>query len=203
MAARSCKHLYVYYTHIANNGGDGVRIANYAGGYLARNKTYYYSHLQQNLIFAYMNSSFNRGNGVSLYNRAYYGAQIDQFVDFYHASLNDNRLDGFYEKSVAVTYKPGSGYDLTIPTNIHSNVYAYNSTFSYNQKNGIEIVSDLSSPMYKAGLVGYSYLQQHITVSGSQVYGNAKNGFANAATETGVYGLNAQYVTLENFQLQL
>ena len=188
------QNIGVYYTHIDHNG-DGVRVSNYAAGYLrgAVPHTYYYSHLSQNLTFAGGTISSNTGNGFYIKNTVNYGTQVDQLVYLYKETVDSNGRNGFLEKSTVTTY---NGYSVSLPTNLHSDIYVYGSDVSGNAKSGIEIDSTLKSPTYPAYTVGYSYVEQHVTVSNSTVNNNAGTGFVANVKDSGVYGDNIQYVTL-------
>jgi hypothetical protein len=186
------QHLYVYSTNIDHNVADGVSVRNTTSGYYFGSQIYY-SHLQQNLVFAYGSISHNGGDGISIYNTVGYTAQEDQFIDVYKETIDHNAGHGFFETSIVTTYQ---GYGFTAPTNLHSDVYIYNSDLSYNGGTGILIASLLKSPTYIPGDVQYSYLEQHITVSGTTATYNAGSGFAAFDVDVGVFGFNAQYITL-------
>ena len=193
------QNISVYFTNIDDNGGDGVRIDNYAGGFLnPAPGTYFYSHISQNLAFEYGSISSNVGNGVEIRNTVNYGAQIDQLVYLYGEKVDHNSGYGFIESSIVTTYN-GSGFSL--PTNLNSDVYIYNSDVSNNAANGIEINSTLQSPTYPAFTIGYSYLIQHVSVGNATVNGNSGSGFAARAIDSGVYGDDIQYITLANSTL--
>jgi hypothetical protein len=187
------QHVYVYSTNINHNTADGVSVENRVNSYYSASGIYHYSHLQQNLVFAYGAVSHNGGDGISISNTVTYGAQIDQFIDLYQEKVNHNGGDGFRETSTATTYG-GGGFSL--PTNLHSDVYIYSSDLSHNAQNGIDISTTLKSPTYPAFTVGYSYAEQHINIGGTTANYNTGSGLVVAAHDSGVYGDNVQYITL-------
>ena len=190
------QHLYAYNTNIDHNTFEGVNVRNVVDSYYAApaSGVYHYSHLQQNLIFAYGSISHNGGDGLNVSNTVNYGAQIDQIIELYSEKVDHNAGDGFRENSIVTTY--GSNYNL--PTNLHSDVYIYNSDFSHNTRNGIEITSSLLSPTTPMITIGYSYVEQHITVGNTTANYNTRNGFVATVNDSGVYGDNIQYITLAN-----
>jgi hypothetical protein len=195
------QNINIYDTNIDQNGGDGLRVENEAVAFGYHNGQLYYSHIQQNFQIAYGSISANAGNGVSISNTAIYGAQLDQFVYLYGEKLDHNGAAGFAEYSVAKTYA-GGGFN--VPTNLHSDVYIINSDVSYNglgsSQSGISIAAHLYSPEYAAINVGFTYLEQHITVSGTTANHNGADGIYVSALDQGIYGLNLQYITLSGSQ---
>lgn len=187
------QHAYVYYTHIVANTSDGVRVRNYAAGYLLTGYGPLYSHVQQNLTFANGSVAFNHGNGIYITNQVNYAAQLDQVVVLYDEEVDFNHGDGLKINSTVTTYQ---GFGATVPTNLHSDIYIYSSNFSDNDGDGIAISSTMFSPQYLALNGGYSYLEQHITIENSDASNNLGNGLVVSAYDRGVYGLNIQYVTL-------
>jgi hypothetical protein len=189
------QHLYFYSTNIDHNAADGVFVQNRVTSYYAApaSGVYHYSHLQQNLNFEYGSVSHNGGDGISISNTVTYGAQIDQFIELYDEKVNHNAGDGFREESFVTTY---GGFGFSLPTNLHSDVYIYNSDFSHNSQNGIEITSSLMSPAYPAITIGYSYVEQHITIGNTTADNNTQNGLVLQASDRGVYGDNIQYITI-------
>jgi hypothetical protein len=192
------QHLYFYSTNIDHNALNGVLVKNSTAGfyYAAPGAPVLYSHLQQILKFYYGSISHNGGTGISILNTVGYAAQEDQLISLYRETIDHNVGDGFFERSTVTTYQ---GYGFTAPTNLHSNVYIYNSDLSYNGGSGIVIESHLRSPLYISN-TAYSYLQQHITVSGTTANHNSNAGFRAIAYDGGVFGDNIQYITLAGSQ---
>ena len=190
------QHLYVYSTHVDHNAGDGIFVSNTTGGYFVGQQVYY-THLQQNLIFAYGTASHNGGSGVAITNTVTYAAQIDQLIQVYKETLDHNAGDGFSETSTVTTFQ---GFGYTVPTNLHSDLYFQSSDASFNAGSGVVIKSTLNSPLYIPKDVAYSYLEQHVTVASSTANHNGANGFVDAAYDQGVFGINIQYVTLQGSQ---
>jgi hypothetical protein len=187
------QNIDLYYTNFDHNGGNGIRAINYAQGFQTVGSVTYYPHIQQNLLMGPGSISHNGANGIALYNTAKYGPAIDQIVQVYKMTVDHNGGDGLHENSTVTTF---TGTGTYRSTDLHSNIYVYGSDLSHNGGNGISIHSLMTSPQYAVTAHGYSYLEQHITVSGSTVDHNAFSGFDDYAVDTGVFGINIQYVTL-------
>jgi len=193
-AGNVLQNIDIYYTDASHNAGSGVAISSYSGGYYRGTNYFYFSHVQQNVIAAYDNFDHNHVNGFSVSNETFYAGSLNQIVELIGVSGNDNGSAGFYETSTDRSVQ-GEGY--TYSTNLTSNIYLYNSSFSGNSGNGIDLRSFAFGAQYiPAGFGGYSYLIQHINVSGTYADGNGGSGLRLDANESGVFSLNAQYLTI-------
>ncbi|HKD22281.1 MAG TPA: hypothetical protein VKB71_09715, partial [Rhizomicrobium sp.] len=129
------QNIDLYYTNVHHNGADGIHVANSATGYqIVYGGAIYYAHIQQNLLMGPGNVSHNAGNGIAVYNTVKYGAALDQIVQVYKLTVDHNEGDGFLENSAVTTFN-GSG--LYRSTDLHSNIYVYQSDLSHNGGNGI------------------------------------------------------------------
>ena len=192
--ANTYQGALVYDVVATSNGGDGLAVASTANGYGFGPSTIYYSHVSQNLIAAYDTFDSNVGNGASINNTTYYGGVLNQFAQLYSVDVSRNLHAGFYDKSTQISVR---GNSFAFSTNTSSSVYLINSTFDYNATNGIELNSYADGAVYHPAFFGgYSYLIQHIHVSGSSAEYNTAAGLSLRGNQNGRYSLNAEYVTI-------
>jgi hypothetical protein len=188
------QNIGVYYVTADHNGMGGLGVTTNSEG-IAAGYSLYYSHVSQNIIAYHDEFSHNTGNGVTVTNTATYGAGIDQFVYVGASTLKHNTGSGLYVNSTDTgvgdyAYAPG--------THLYSDVYVFNSTLDHNGVDGITIMSSVVMPNDPVDVFGDSYLIQHVEVSGVDASGNGRTGFVDIANASGIYSLNAQYITLAN-----
>lgn len=172
----------IYYSTFDGNAGSGLHIGTISGGY-SFGYYVYYGQATQNVIAAYDSFSSNGGDGVYIDNALLTGGQLNQFLYFYHVTLDHNTYNGLLEVTEANSYGPS----YIALTNAYSDLYVVGSSASHNGYSGIYVDS------YEAG-PGYTI--QHVNVSGTTANDNGFAGFGDRATAVGFLGLNAQYITL-------
>jgi len=197
-AAFSAGNIYqsvlVYDVEASHNHGNGLSIVSDANGYGFGSAYIYYSHVSQNVIVAYDSFTYNHANGVKVSNITYYGGVLNQLVELFDVNASHNDGAGFYDKSSQTSVR---GNSFAFSTNQTSDVYLINSTLDHNGANGIDLESFANGAVYAPAFFGgYSYLIQHIQVSGSEANYNGGAGLLLNANQSGRYSLNAQYLTI-------
>jgi hypothetical protein len=184
----------LYNDNVRNNGGDGVDISTTIDGYGFGPAYIYYSHASQNVLAYNETSSANNGNGVSVINNVTYGGALDQFLYFSGLTASGNNGNGFY---LNTTMDSVRGNSFSFATNVNSTTYLTGSTLDGNAGNGASFNALAQSATYIPSFFGgYSYLIQHVHVSGSDFSNNSGAGLVLDAGQLGVYTLNAEYLTI-------
>ncbi len=184
----------LYLDQIHNNSLDGIDISTTIDGYGFGSAYIYYSHASQNVLAYTVTSSANGGSGVAIKNHVTYGGALNQFLYFNALTANNNTSDGVYMNSYMSSVR---GNHFSFGTNLDSSVYLTGSSLDGNGTDGAAFSSTARSGSYiPAFFGGYSYLIQHIHVSGSDFSHNGGTGMFMQGSQLGVYTLNAEYLTI-------